>query len=59
MLVSTMSAASFSTSSAGEVKGERGRAMRPVRVDSRIPKGEISLRNELIRLGFAELMIES
>lgn len=55
MLASTTSLASFSASSFGPESGDRGRAMRPVRVDSRIPKGEISLRNESIRLGLAEL----
>lgn len=29
--------------------------MRPVRVDSRIPKSEMSLRKESMRDGFAEL----
>lgn len=29
--------------------------MRPVRVDSRMPKGEISFMNESMRVGFAEL----
>lgn len=55
MLASTTSAASFSSSSLGsEERGERGRAMRPVRVDSRIPKGLISFRKESIREGLAE-----
>lgn len=31
--------------------------MRPVRADSRMPKGEMSFMNESIRLGFAELYI--
>ena len=31
--------------------------MRPVRVDSRIPKGPTSFRNESIRLGLAELCV--
>lgn len=55
MLASTTSAASFSISSLGSPRGERGRAMRPVRVDSRIPKGPINLRKESIREGLAEL----
>lgn len=57
MLASTTSAASFSASSAGSERGERGRAIRPVLVDSRIPKGAINFMNESIRLGFAELSI--
>lgn len=55
MLASTTSAASFSTSSSGSVRGERGRAIRPVLVDSRIPKGAMSFMKESIRLGLAEL----
>ena len=35
--------------------GERGRAMRPVRVDSRMPKSETSFKKESTRVGFAEL----
>lgn len=54
-LTSTRSAASFSTSSLMLWSGERGRAMRPVRVDSRMPKSEMSLRKESTRVGFAEL----
>lgn len=30
--------------------------MRPVRADSRIPKGEMSFMKESIRTGFAELL---
>lgn len=56
MLASTTSAASFSTSSLGSERGERGKAIRPVLVDSRIPKGAISLRKESIREGLAELV---
>lgn len=56
MLASTTSAASFSTSSMTSVSGERVKAIRPVRVDSRIPKGPISLRKESIRLGLADLL---
>lgn len=59
MLASTTSAASFSSSSLGSPSGERGRAINPVRVDSRIPKGPISLRKESIRDGLAELEIVS
>jgi hypothetical protein len=33
--------------------------MSPVRVDSRIPKGETSFMNESIRVGFAELQCVS
>lgn len=55
MLASTTSAASFSISSLCSPKGERGRAIRPVRVDSRIPKGPISFRKESILEGLAEL----
>lgn len=58
MLASTTSAASFSASSEGSVRGERGRAIRPVLVDSRIPKGAISFIKESIRLGLAELLIQ-
>lgn len=57
MLASTTSAASFSTSSLGSVRGERGRAMRPVLVDSRTPKGAIIFMKESIRFGFAELLV--
>lgn len=55
MLASTTSAASFSMSSLASKRGDLGRAMRPVRVDSRIPKGEMSFMKESIRLGLAEL----
>lgn len=55
MLASTTSSASFTPSSAGPERGDRGRAIRPVRADSRIPKGATSLRYESIREGFAEL----
>jgi hypothetical protein len=54
-LTSTRSEASFSTSSLAAWSGERGRAIRPVRVDSRIPKSETSLRKESMREGFADL----
>lgn len=54
-LTSTRSEASFSVSSLAAWSGERGSAMRPVRVDSRMPKSEISLRKESIRDGFADL----
>lgn len=56
MLASTSSPASLSVSSLGPYSGERGRAIRPVRVDSKIPKGLISFMNESILLGFAELL---
>lgn len=55
MLASTTSAASFSISSLGSKRGDRGRAIRPVRVDSRTPKGPISFMKESIREGLAEL----
>lgn len=55
MLASTMSSASLTASSAVPESGERGRAISPVRADSRMPNGAMSLRNESIRLGFAEL----
>lgn len=58
MLASTTSAASFSTSSVGSLRGVRGRAIKPVRVDSRIPNGAISLRKESIRDGLADLFDE-
>ena len=56
MLASTTSKASFSISSFGSDSGERGRAINPVRVDSRIPKGVINLRNESMRDGLADLL---
>lgn len=55
MLASTTSAASFSTSSVTSVSGERVKAIKPVLVDSKIPKGPMSLRNESIRDGLADL----
>lgn len=55
MLASTTSVASFSFSWTGSESGERGRAINPVRVDSRIPNGPINLRKESIRVGLAEL----
>jgi hypothetical protein len=54
-LASTKSSASFSISSFAACKGDRGSAIRPVRADSRMPKGEISFMKALIREGFAEL----
>ena len=54
-LTSTRSEASFSISSLAACSGERGSAMRPVRVDSRMPKSEMSLRKESMRDGFADL----
>jgi hypothetical protein len=44
-------------SSFGSDSGERGRAINPVRVDSRIPKGVINLRNESMRDGLADLLL--
>lgn len=55
MLASTRSPASFSSSSLGPYKGDLGRAINPVRVDSRIPKGAISFMKESIRVGLADL----
>ena len=55
MLASTKSSASRCSSSFGPYKGDRGSAIRPVLVDSRIPKGAISFMNESIRDGFADL----
>ena len=55
MLASTRSSASRSISSFGPYSGERGRAMRPVLVDSRMPKGAISFMNESILDGLADL----
>jgi hypothetical protein len=55
VLASTRSPASRSSSSFGPYRGERGRAIRPVLVDSRMPKGVMSFMNESIREGFAEL----
>lgn len=55
MLASTMSSASFAASSIGPERGDRGKAIKPVRADSRIPKGATSLRYESIREGLAEL----
>ena len=55
MLASTTSLASFSISRIGSESGERGNAINPVRVDSRIPKGPINFRKESMREGFAEL----
>lgn len=58
MLASTTSAASFSRSSSCSDRGERGSAIKPVRVDSRIPKGPMSFMKESIRDGLAELEAE-
>ena len=54
-LASTSSSASFSISSLAPCRGDLGRAISPVLVDSRMPKGEISFMNESILVGFAEL----
>jgi hypothetical protein len=50
-----MSSASFCISSLGEYKGDRGNAIRPVRVDSKIPNGAMSFMKESILDGFADL----
>lgn len=55
VLASTRSPASRSRSSCGPYSGERGRAIRPVLVDSRMPNGVMSFIKESIRVGFAEL----
>lgn len=54
-LVSTTSSASFTCSSFGPYRGERGKAIRPVRADSRIPNGAMSFMKESILVGLAEL----
>lgn len=54
-LASTTSPASFSSSSTPPSKGDRGKAIRPVRADSKMPKGEMSFIKASIRGGFAEL----
>lgn len=60
MLASTISSGSLTWSlSLGPKSGERGRAMSPVRPDSRTPKGEMSFMKESIRDGFAELRVVS
>lgn len=55
MLWSTKSSASRCRSSFGPYKGDRGNAIRPVLVDSRIPKGAMSFIKESILDGFADL----
>ncbi len=55
VLASTTSPASFSSSSAPPSKGDRGKAIRPVRADSKMPKGDMSFMKASIRGGFAEL----
>lgn len=55
MLASTRSAASISASWFGPYSGDRGRAVRPVLADSRMPKGAISFMKESILEGFADL----
>ena len=55
VLASTTSPASFSSSSAPPSRGDRGKAIRPVRADSKMPKGDMSFRKASIRGGFAEL----
>jgi len=55
VLASTTSSALRSISSFGLYSGDLGKAIRPVLVDSRIPKGAISFMKESILLGFADL----
>ncbi len=55
-LASTKSPASRSISSLAAWRGDRGRAMRPVRADSRMPKGAMSFRKASILMGFADLL---
>lgn len=55
MLASTKSAGSISASWFGPYSGDRGRAVRPVLADSRMPKGAISFMKESILEGFADL----
>ena len=54
-LASTISSASFVSSSLGPKRGDRGSAMRPVLADSKMPNGAISFMKESILVGFAEL----
>ena len=58
MLASTTSSASFSSSSPGLCNGVRGKAVRPVRDDSRMPKGAMRAMKESMRAGFADLFRE-
>ena len=55
MLASTTPSASFSISSLGMRRGVLGRAVSPVRDDSKIPNGAIKAMKESIRAGFADL----
>ena len=55
MLASTTPSASFSISSFGDLRGVLGRAVRPVREDSRMPNGAIRAMKESIRAGLADL----
>ena len=55
VLASTMSSASFSSSSFGAVIGVRGSAVSPVLDDSRMPNGAINDMKESIRAGLADL----
>jgi hypothetical protein len=56
VLASTISSASLTSfSSSAPKSGERGRAIRPVRADSRMPNGATSFMKESMREGFAEL----
>jgi hypothetical protein len=58
VLASTRSPASRSSSSFGPYSGDLGSAIKPVRVDSRIPKGAISFMKESILDGLAELWLD-
>lgn len=55
VLASTISSELGATSSFGPNKGDLGRAMSPVLVDSSIPKGATSFKYESTLSGFADL----
>lgn len=55
MLASTTSSACFSVMSSGPCNCDLGIAIRPVRLDSRTPKGAMSFKNASILVGFADL----
>jgi hypothetical protein len=57
VLASTKSPASRSKSSLGPYSGDLGGAIRPVLVDSKIPKGAMSFMKESILVGSAELAV--
>jgi hypothetical protein len=57
VLASTKSPASRSKSSLGPYSGDLGGAIRPVLVDSKIPKGAMSFMKESILAGSAELAV--